>query len=132
MLADGEILNDETVELLCEQALVQARAGCDVIAPSDMMDGRVGAIRRALDGAGHRQVLIMAYAAKYASSFYGPFREAIGSAGALAGGDKRSYQMDPPPIPTRRCARSRSTLAEGRRHGDGQAGHALSRCPAGA
>ena len=95
LLADGEILNDETVELLCEQALVQARAGCDVIAPSDMMDGRVGAIRRALDGAGHRQVLIMAYAAKYASSFYGPFREAIGSAGALAGGDKRSYQMDP-------------------------------------
>lgn len=93
LLRDGRILNDETVEVLCRQALVQAQAGCDIIAPSDMMDGRVGAIREALDEAGYLDVQIMAYAAKYASAFYGPFRDAIGSAKTLTG-DKRTYQMD--------------------------------------
>jgi porphobilinogen synthase len=88
------ILNDETVEVLVHQALNQARAGADVIAPSDMMDGRVGAIREALDAEGFLDVQIMAYAAKYASAFYGPFRDALGSSGALKG-DKRTYQMDP-------------------------------------
>lgn len=88
------ILNDETVEILCRQSVVQAEAGCDVIAPSDMMDGRIGAIRRALDAAGFADVLIMSYAAKYASAFYGPFRDAIGSKGVLKG-DKKTYQMDP-------------------------------------
>jgi porphobilinogen synthase len=88
------ILNDETVEVLVRQALNQARAGADVIAPSDMMDGRVGAIREALDAEGFVDVQIMAYAAKYASAFYGPFRDALGSSGALKG-DKRTYQMDP-------------------------------------
>jgi porphobilinogen synthase len=95
ILRNGRILNDETVEILCRQAVVQARAGCDVIAPSDMMDGRIGAIRDALDGAGFQDVRILSYAAKYASSFYGPFREAVGSAKALGAADKRSYQMDP-------------------------------------
>ncbi len=90
----GRILNDETVEVLVRQALVQADAGCDIIAPSDMMDGRVGAIRAALEGAGHQDTQIMAYAAKYASAFYGPFRDAVGSSAALKG-DKRTYQMDP-------------------------------------
>ncbi|HKD28355.1 MAG TPA: porphobilinogen synthase [Xanthobacteraceae bacterium] len=94
LLHDGEILNDETVEVLVRQALVEAEAGCDIIAPSDMMDGRVGAIRRALDAAGRIDVLIMAYAAKYASAFYGPFRDAVGSSATLVG-DKRTYQMDP-------------------------------------
>src|SRR3546814_20492331 len=93
-LRDGRIRNDETVGLLCDQALVQARAGCDVVAPSDMMDGRVGAIRQALDRAGFEDVKILAYAAKYASCFYGPFREAVGSGARLAG-DKKTYQMDP-------------------------------------
>ena len=93
LIADGRILNDETVAVLVRQALVQAEAGCDVIAPSDMMDGRVGAIREALDEAGFLDVQIMAYAAKYASAFYGPFRDAIGSAKTLTG-DKRTYQMD--------------------------------------
>ncbi|MEX2249025.1 MAG: porphobilinogen synthase, partial [Parvibaculum sp.] len=88
------ILNDETLEALVAQALVQVAAGCDIIAPSDMMDGRVGAIRTALEAAGHRDTQIMSYAAKYASAFYGPFRDAIGSSGALKG-DKRTYQMDP-------------------------------------
>lgn len=91
---DGVIMNDETVAVLARQALVQAEAGCDVIAPSDMMDGRIGAIRDALDAAGFGDVQIMAYAAKYASAFYGPFRDAVGSAKALTG-DKRTYQMDP-------------------------------------
>jgi len=91
---DLVILNDETVEALTRQALNQARAGADVIAPSDMMDGRVGAIREALDAQGFLDVQIMAYAAKYASAFYGPFRDALGSKGALKG-DKRTYQMDP-------------------------------------
>ncbi|QDM17427.1 porphobilinogen synthase [Tardiphaga sp. vice352] len=90
---DGRILNDESVAVLVRQALVQAEAGCDIIAPSDMMDGRVSAIRTALDAAGFLDVQIMAYAAKYASAFYGPFRDAIGSAKMLTG-DKRTYQMD--------------------------------------
>jgi len=88
------ILNDETVEALVKQSLTQVEAGCDIIAPSDMMDGRIGAIRAALEDAGHQDIQIMAYAAKYASAFYGPFRDAIGSSGALKG-DKRTYQMDP-------------------------------------
>ena len=95
VLRGGEVANDETVEILCRQALVQAEAGCDVIAPSDMMDGRVGAIRDALDAAGLDSVSIMAYAAKYASGFYGPFRDAVGSKSALGKADKRGYQMDP-------------------------------------
>jgi porphobilinogen synthase len=95
LLRNGTIVNDETVEALCRQALVQAAAGCDVIAPSDMMDGRVGEIRKALDERGFEHVLILAYAAKYASAFYGPFREAVGSASSLGTGDKRTYQMDP-------------------------------------
>jgi porphobilinogen synthase len=95
VIRGGEIANDETVEILCRQALVQAEAGCDVIAPSDMMDGRVGAIRRALDDAGFQHVRIMSYAAKYASAFYGPFRDAIGSGENLGKRDKRTYQMDP-------------------------------------
>jgi len=90
---DGRILNDETVEVLCKQALCQARAGADVIAPSDMMDGRVGAIRDALDDEGFTEISILAYTAKYASSFYGPFREALDS--APKSGDKKTYQMDP-------------------------------------
>jgi porphobilinogen synthase len=94
LVRDGEILNDETVALLVKQALVQVEAGCDIIAPSDMMDGRVGAIRKALDATGHTDISIMAYAAKYASAFYGPFRDAVGSAKTLSG-DKRTYQMDP-------------------------------------
>jgi len=94
LLRDGVILNDETVEVLVAQALLQVKAGCDIIAPSDMMDGRVGAIRHALEREGHKDTLIMSYAAKYASAFYGPFREAIGSAKALQG-DKRTYQMNP-------------------------------------
>jgi len=92
--ADGYVLNDETSEVLTLQALNQAAAGADIIAPSDMMDGRVGAIRAALEGAGHVNVQIMAYAAKYASAFYGPFRDAVGSRGLLKG-DKKTYQMDP-------------------------------------
>jgi porphobilinogen synthase len=94
LIRDGVILNDETVAVLVKQALVQAEAGCDIIAPSDMMDGRVGVIRRSLDAADFLDVSIMAYAAKYASAFYGPFRDAIGSAKTLTG-DKRTYQMDP-------------------------------------
>jgi porphobilinogen synthase len=93
LIEDGKILNDETVAVLVKQALVQAEAGCDVIAPSDMMDGRIGAIREALDDNGFVDVQIMSYAAKYASAFYGPFRDAIGSAKTLTG-DKRTYQMD--------------------------------------
>jgi porphobilinogen synthase len=95
LLVDGKILNDETVDILCQQALAQAAAGVDVIAPSDMMDGRIGRLRDALDAGGHIDVRIMAYAAKYASAFYGPFREAVGSKSALGKGDKRTYQMDP-------------------------------------
>ena len=95
LVIDGYVVNDESVEALCRQAVVQAQAGCDIIAPSDMMDGRIGAIRKALDDAGYDDVRIMSYAAKYASAFYGPFRDAIGSSGNLKGGDKKTYQMDP-------------------------------------
>ncbi len=95
LLRDGNIVNDETVDVLVRQALVQVEAGCDVIAPSDMMDGRIGAIRRSLDEAGHDETRILAYAAKYASALYGPFRDAVGSAPNLGGGDKKTYQMDP-------------------------------------
>jgi porphobilinogen synthase len=94
LIRNGVILNDETVAVLVRQALTQADAGCDIIAPSDMMDGRVGSIRKGLDAAGFDEVQIMAYAAKYASAFYGPFRDAIGSNATLVG-DKRTYQMDP-------------------------------------
>ena len=125
LMRDGEIINDETLPALVQQALVQAEAGCDIIAPSDMMDGRIGAIRQALEGSGHQNVQIMAYAAKYASAFYGPFRDAVGSSATLTG-DKRTYQMDP--------ANSDEALREvgarhrrRRRHGDGEARHALPR-----
>jgi porphobilinogen synthase len=94
LMEGGEIVNDGTIAALVKQALVQADAGCDIIAPSDMMDGRIGAIRTALEAVGHSHVQIMAYSAKYASGFYGPFRDAVGSSGTLIG-DKRSYQMDP-------------------------------------
>jgi porphobilinogen synthase len=94
LLIGDTIANDETVDTLVKQSLVQVEAGCDIIAPSDMMDGRIGAIRAGLEGAHHTNTLIMAYSAKYASAFYGPFRDAVGSGGLLKG-DKRSYQMDP-------------------------------------
>lgn len=96
VVRDGYVQNDETLELLARTAVSQAAAGADIVAPSDMMDGRVGAIRRALDEAGFGQVAIMAYSAKYASAFYGPFREAAGSAPQF--GDRRAYQMDPPNV----------------------------------
>jgi len=94
LLRDGYVQNDATVDVLVQQSLTQVQAGCDIIAPSDMMDGRIGVIRAALEKAGHHDTLLMAYAAKYASAFYGPFREAVGSAKSLTG-DKRTYQMDP-------------------------------------
>ncbi len=94
LIENGKILNDPTVEVLCKQALVQAQSGADIIAPSDMMDGRVGAIRQALDHSTHHNTMIMAYAAKYASAFYGPFRDAVQSSGCLSG-DKKTYQMNP-------------------------------------
>jgi porphobilinogen synthase len=93
--SSGYVLNDETVGILTRQALVQAAAGVDIVAPSDMMDGRIGAIRQALEGAGHIHTRIMAYSAKYASAFYGPFRDAVGSAGNLGKSNKMVYQMDP-------------------------------------
>jgi porphobilinogen synthase len=93
--ADGYVMNDETVAVLVRQALSHAEAGADIVAPSDMMDGRIGDVRSALEAGGHRNTRILAYSAKYASSFYGPFRDAVGSAANLAGGDKYSYQMDP-------------------------------------
>ena len=95
LVRDNYVVNDETIDVLCKQAVVQAEAGCDVIAPSDMMDGRIGAIRIALDAAGFDHVLILSCAAKYASAFYGPFRDAVGSSGNLGGGDKKTYQMNP-------------------------------------
>ena len=95
IIRDGYVHNDETLEILVRQALVQARAGCTVIAPSDMMDGRIGAIRDALDADGQIDVRIMAYSAKYASAFYGPFRDAVGSSANLGQADKKTYQMDP-------------------------------------
>ena len=91
----GYVLNDETLEILARQALLHAQAGADIVAPSDMMDGRIGRIRRELDGAGQIHTRVLAYSAKYASSFYGPFRDAVGSAGNLGKGNKYSYQMDP-------------------------------------
>jgi porphobilinogen synthase len=93
VIREGRVLNDETIEILVRQAVVQAEAGADIVAPSDMMDGRIGAIRAGLDGAGRQDVKIMAYSAKYASAFYGPFRDAVGSTGVLVG-DKKTYQMD--------------------------------------
>ena len=95
VIRNGYVANDETLSLLCAQALNQARAGIDIISPSDMMDGRIGALRTALDAEGFIHTSLMSYAAKYASAFYGPFRDAVGSAGALKGGDKKTYQMDP-------------------------------------
>ncbi len=121
--ADGYVLNDATVEVLVKQALSHAEAGADVVAPSDMMDGRVGAIRRALEQAGHVNTRILAYSAKYASSFYGPFRDAVGSAANLGGGNKYSYQMDP--ANSDEAAGSGVGHRRRRRHGHGQAGHAL-------
>jgi len=94
LVIDGYVTNDASVEVLCRQALVQAEAGCDVLAPSDMMDGRIHAIRETLDQAGLLDAQILSYAAKYASAFYGPFRDAVGSKSALKGGDKKTYQMD--------------------------------------
>jgi porphobilinogen synthase len=95
LMKDGIILNDETVEVLCKQSIAQAKVGCDVIAPSDMMDGRIGMIRQALDAEGFQHVQILSYAAKYASAYYGPFRDAVGSSSNLKGGSKSTYQMDP-------------------------------------
>ncbi len=95
IVRDGYVANDETLDVLCRQAVVQAEAGCDIAAPSDMMDGRIGAIRAALDAEGRDDVVIMAYAAKYASAFYGPFRDAVGSSANLGQGDKKTYQMNP-------------------------------------
>ena len=100
LVRDGVVVNDESVQVLCKQAIAQAQSGCDIIAPSDMMDGRVGEIRKALDQEGFEQVMILSYAAKYASAFYGPFRDAIGSksnlsAGNVDGGGKKTYQMNP-------------------------------------
>ena len=122
----GYILNDVTLDVLVKQALAQAAAGVDIVAPSDMMDGRIGRIRAALEKAGHIHTKIMAYSAKYASGFYGPFRDAVGSAKILGKSDKQTYQMDP--------ANSDEALWEvgprsrrRRRHGDGEAGHALPR-----
>ena len=95
LVKDGYVVNDETIDVLCQQAVVQAEAGCDVIAPSDMMDGRIGRIRQSLDDAGFENVQIMSYAAKYASAFYGPFRDAVGSSDNLKGGSKATYQQMP-------------------------------------
>ncbi len=95
IVRDGYVVNDETVAMLQKQAVVQAAAGCDVIAPSDMMDGRIAAVRDALDAAGYTHTRVLSYAAKYASAYYGPFRDAVGSAKNLGSGDKRTYQMDP-------------------------------------
>jgi len=121
LVIDGDVDNDRSVEVLCRQAVVQAEAGCDVIAPSDMMDGRIAAIRDALDAAGYQRVQILSYAAKYASAFYGPFRDAIGSTAALGKGDKRAYQMDP--ANTDEALREVALdLQEGADDGDGQAG----------
>ncbi|MBN9497508.1 MAG: porphobilinogen synthase [Alphaproteobacteria bacterium] len=95
LVRDNYVVNDATIDVLIKQTLVQAQAGCDVIAPSEMMDGRIGALRDALDKAGFEHVRLMSYAAKYASAFYGPFRDAVGSSSSLGKGDKRTYQMDP-------------------------------------
>jgi porphobilinogen synthase len=108
----GYVMNDETLDALAKQALCHARAGADVVAPSDMMDGRIGRIRATLDAENLIHTRILAYSAKYASSYYGPFRDAVGSAGNLGKGNKHTYQMDPGNIPTKPCARSHSTLTK--------------------
>ncbi|WP_159709871.1 porphobilinogen synthase [Geminicoccus flavidas] len=95
LIRDGRILNDETIAALCRQALCQAAAGCDIVAPSDMMDGRIGALRTVLDEQGFQDTILLSYAAKYASAFYGPFRDAVGSGRSLGRADKKTYQMDP-------------------------------------
>ena len=95
LFIDGKIVNDDTVEKLVQQAIIQAEAGCDIIAPSDMMDGRIGAIRAGLDKAGYQDVMVMSYAAKYASHFYGPFRDAVGAGRSLGQDGKKTYQMNP-------------------------------------
>ena len=123
--ANGYVQNDITVEALVRQALSHAEAGAQIVAPSDMMDGRVQAIRAALESAGHPNVRIMAYSAKYASAYYGPFRDAVGSAGNLGKGNKLSYQMDPA-NGDEALQRSGGRSGRRRRHGHGQAGHALS------
>ena len=124
VIRDGYVHNDDSVAVLTRQALHQAQAGITVIAPSDMMDGRIGAIRGALDEAGLIDTRIMSYAVKYASAFYGPFRDAVGTGGALKG-DKKTYQMDPANR-RRGSARSGAGFGGGRRHGDGEARHAIS------
>ena len=129
IVRDGRVINDESVEALVRMALAQASAGADILGPSDMMDGRVGAMRAALEAPGHRDVAILSYAAKFASAFYGPFRDAVGAADALAGslgGDKSTYQIDPAngDEALRMVARD---LSRGRGHGDGQTRPALSR-----
>ena len=121
----GTIVNDETVTTLAKAAVLQAQAGADIIAPSDMMDGRIGAIREALDGAGFHDVGIMSYATKFASAFYGPYREAVGTGGLLKG-DKKTYYLDPANA-MRGAARGATRPRRGRGHGDGQARNALSR-----
>ena len=124
IVEDGRILNDETIEQLCKQSVMQARAGCDVVAPSDMMDGRVGAIRDALDAEGFADVSILAYTAKYASAYYGPFRDALDSHPGF--GDKKTYQQDPA-NGREALHRGAARRARGRRHADGQAGPAVPR-----
>ena len=125
LLIGGEIDNDRTVEVLIKQALVQAEAGCDILAPSDMMDGRIGAIRAALEANGFANTQLLAYAAKYASAFYGPFRDAVGSSATLQG---RQAQLSDGSRQWRRgAARGRARHRRGRRHGDGEAGARLSR-----
>ena len=128
VLRDGYVHNEDSVKILARQAVNQAAAGIDIIAPSDMMDGRIGTIRAGLDEAGLINTRIMSYAAKYASAFYGPFRDAIGSGGALKG-DKKTYQMNPANA-EEALARGGDGHCRGRRHGDGEARHAVSRhCP---
>ena len=125
LVRDGVVLNDETLVALERMALVQAEAGCDILGPSDMMDGRIGVIRRALEANDFPDTAIMSYAAKYASCFYGPFRDAVGSGGALKG-DKKTYQMDPRER-RRGAAGGGGGPRGGGGHGDGEAGAALSR-----
>ena len=125
ILRDGEVDNDLSIEALARAALSHADAGADIVAPSDMMDGRVAAIRHTLDAHGHQDVAILSYAAKYASAFYGPFREAAGSAPSF--GDRRGYQMDPANR-ARGAAGGGARHRRGRRHGDGQAGRRVPGC----
>ena len=123
-VVDGCILNDETVDALVKMGLAQAEAGADILGPSDMMDGRIGALRTAMEAAGHRDVAILSYAAKFASGFYGPFRDAVG-AGARLVGDKATYQINPANREEALACVARD-LAEGGRYGHGQTGHAVS------